>query len=200
MPYSILDTDNGQVSAISEAKFRTLLLCNGKYRGDDPVFLGNRRTMLKQLYEKGIIVLSDAPADLLPEQAYRTYPNRYIRMVHWSVTGRCNYRCNHCFMSAPHGVLPQPGTKEMLRIADEIADCGIPVVTLTGGEPLIREDLLLIVERLVSRGVGIDSIMTNGALVTDTFLNALEELGVRCTFDISFDGVNGWHDWMFQVF
>ena len=99
-------------------------------------------------------------------------------------------------MSAPHAVLPQPGTQEALRIADEIADCGIPVVKLTGGEPLIREDFLTIIERLVSRDVRISTIMTNGALVTEELLSSLEKLGVLCGFDISFDGVDGWHDWM----
>jgi radical SAM protein with 4Fe4S-binding SPASM domain len=196
MPYALLDDITGQVCIVPEAVFRTMQLCNGQYREYDPVFFGPRRKILEELEKKKLIVFSDEPFKLRPEQAYRSYPNHFIRKVHWSVTGRCNYRCRHCYMSAPHAVLPQPGTQEMFRIADEIADCGIPVVTLTGGEPLIREDFLSIVERLVSRGVRISTIMTNGALVTEELLDELEKRGVLCGFDISFDGVDGWHDWM----
>ena len=196
MPYALLDDITGQVCIVPEAVFRTMQLCNGQYREYDPVFFGPRRKILEELEKKKLIVFSDEPFKLRPEQAYRSYPNHFIRKVHWSVTGRCNYRCRHCYMSAPHAVLPQPGTQEMFRIADEIADCGIPVVTLTGGEPLIREDFLAIVERLVSRGVRISTIMTNGALVTEELLDELEKRGVRCGIDISFDGVDGWHDWM----
>jgi hypothetical protein len=47
-------------------------------------------------------------AMLLPEQRYRYYNNRYKDNVQWSITGKCNYRCRHCFMSAPHAATGEP--------------------------------------------------------------------------------------------
>ena len=48
---------------------------------------------------------------LLEEQRYHAYPARYRRNVHWSITGTCNLRCRHCFMSAPHAKHGMPSTR-----------------------------------------------------------------------------------------
>lgn len=70
-------------------------------------------------------------------------------------------------MSAPHAALLHPTTEQCLAIADQIADCGVMRVSLTGGEPLIRKDFLQIADRILERGMRIDTIMTNGALVDE---------------------------------
>ena len=99
-------------------------------------------------------------------------------------------------MSAPHAKLPQPSLEECLGIIDQMAACGVPFVSLTGGEPLVRSDFLELVDHILSRGMHISVIMSNGSLVTEELLCALEERGVRCEFNMSFDGVDGWHDWL----
>ena len=195
-PYALLDTLTATAHFVPKGVFDTLQLCNGAFRTSDAIFLGARKAQLVQLEREGTLAFSDEPSRLEPEQEYRFYPNHYMRQVQWSLTGRCNYRCRHCFMSAPHELLPQPSTEECLRIADQMAACGVQVVKITGGEPLIRPDFLQIVDRLTQGGVQIATIMTNGALVTEELLCALEERGVRCGFDISFDGTHGWHDWL----
>ena len=65
-----------------------------------------------------------------------------IRMVAWELTRSCNLACVHCRASAERG--PYPGelsTREVLRVMDEIASVGKPVIILTGGEPLLRADI-----------------------------------------------------------
>ena len=195
-PYALLDGLTAVAAFVPKGVFDTLQLCNGRFRPADSVFLGPRRLQLELLDREGILVYSDEPAELEPDQAYRYHPNHYMRQVQWSLTGRCNYRCRHCFLSAPRGALSQPSTEECLRIADQMAACGIQTVKLTGGECLIRSDFLQIVDRLLAGGVQIEAILTNGALLTDELLCAFEERGVRCGFDISYDGVDGWHDWL----
>lgn len=81
-------------------------------------------------------------------------------------------------MSAPHGALPQPSTEECLAIADQMAACGVQVVKLTGGECLIRNDFLQIVDRILAGEMQITTILSNGSLVTEQLLCALEERGV----------------------
>ncbi|MBR2561377.1 MAG: hypothetical protein IKE31_04415, partial [Eubacterium sp.] len=52
--------------------------------------------------ENGFIHECGPEDRLAPYQEYRFYPVRFKNEVQWSITGRCNYRCRHCFMSAPH--------------------------------------------------------------------------------------------------
>jgi MoaA/NifB/PqqE/SkfB family radical SAM enzyme/SAM-dependent methyltransferase len=59
--------------------------------------------------------------------------------VTWAVTNRCNYRCWHCY-NAGRDQIELP-TERMIAIAGELQDFGAAVVTLTGGEPLLRRDL-----------------------------------------------------------
>ena len=195
-PYALLDSLRAVAHFIPEGVFNTLQLCNGRFCPSDFIFYGPRKKHLEALEHDGVLSFSDEPAHLEPGQEYRYYPNHYLRQVQWSLTGSCNYRCRHCFMSAPHGVLPQPSTEECLRIADQMSECGVQVVKLTGGECLIRDDFLQIIDRLLEGGVQIATILTNGALLTEELLQALEERGVLCGFDVSFDGTGGWHDWL----
>ncbi len=63
-------------------------------------------------------------------------------MVAWEVTRSCNLACVHCRASALRG--PYAGeldTEKCLRLLDEIAAVGKPVIILTGGEPLLRPDI-----------------------------------------------------------
>lgn len=172
---------------VSRGVFDTLQMCNGRFRPSDPVFLDVRRRYLDLLDREGVLAFSDEPGHLDPSQEYRRYPAHYMREVLWSLTGRCNYRCRHCYMSAPHAMLPQPTTEECLRIADQMSEAGVLVVKLTGGECLVRSDFLQIVDRLLAGGVQIETILTNGAPVTEELLCALEERGAVCGFDVSFD-------------
>lgn len=196
LPYALVKKGGDRPLFMRSDAFRTASLCNGRLTADSPIFMGKRKEILKQLDELGVLEYLDEPGDLLPEQEYRCFENRFMTRVHWSLTGHCNYRCRHCYMSAPHAVLPQPTTEECLAIADQIADCGIRRVSLTGGEPLIRHDFLRIVDRILERGMCIDSIMTNGSLVDDELLDELDARGCRPELNMSFDGPRQWHDWL----
>ncbi|MBR3225446.1 MAG: radical SAM protein [Atopobiaceae bacterium] len=196
LPYALVRRDGGPPAFLTPDVFRTVRFCNGRFPADSPVFLGKRAEHVEELDRLGFLEYLDEPRNLLPEQRYRYHDNRYLRMVHWSLTGRCNYRCRHCYMSAPHGVLPQPTTEQCFAIADQIADCGVAHVSLTGGEPLVRSDFLAIVDRILEHGMHVDVIMTNGSLVDDELLDGLEARGCRPEFNMSFDGPRRWHDWL----
>ena len=194
LPYALVNRRTGTAAFMREGAFRALEFCNGRFTEDSPIFFGERKDALRRLDEIGALERLSEPADLESDQEYLEYPNRYIKQVHWSITGRCNYHCRHCYMSAPHAKLPQPPLEECLGIIDQMAACGVPFVSLTGGEPLVRSDFLEIVDHILSRGIHISVIMSNGSLVTEELLCALKERGVRYEFNMSFDGVDGWHN------
>ena len=82
-----------------------------------------------------------------------------------------------------------------MNVVSQLAECGVFSAGLTGGEPLVREDFLDIVDALNAREIAVATIYTNGWLVDEALLNALEAKGARPSFQLSFDGI-GWHDFL----
>ena len=160
-----------------------------------PFFNDGEEQIMKQLVEAGFADLCEAPRGLTEEQKYRFFPNRFIRAVHWAITGKCNCRCRHCYMSAPTGNAGEYTHEECMQIIEQMEAAGIQEVSLTGGEPLIRKDFSEIAERLTSAGIRINTIMSNGLLVDETILSFLSGLGQKPEFNMSFDGI-GCHDWL----
>lgn len=195
LPYALVNTEKGEVSFFRKDKMQTLLRCDGSWDFDTVLSTDEERSFVAELSAKGIIVPCEPGAVCAPEQRYRFYENRFVQIVHWSTTGRCNYRCRHCFMSAPEAKYGELSHRAVIEIARQIGRCGIPSVNLTGGEALIRPDFMDIAGELTAQGVRIWQLYTNGALLTADVLDGLTALGHHPAVIISYDGV-GWHDWM----
>jgi AdoMet-dependent heme synthase len=109
-------------------------------------------------------------------------------VVSWNLTYRCNLACEHCYLDA--GGAPQVGTEnfadrselgteECFRVIDEIAAFAPECVTiLTGGEPLLRRDILEIVRRAAERELWV-VVGTNGVRITENVAVRLKEAGAR---------------------
>jgi radical SAM protein with 4Fe4S-binding SPASM domain len=109
-------------------------------------------------------------------------------VVSWNLTYRCNLACEHCYLDAG----PKPlvgtdnfadrselGTEECFRVIDEIAAFAPECLTiLTGGEPLLRRDILEIVQRAAERGLWV-VVGTNGVRITENVAQRLAEAGAR---------------------
>lgn len=98
-------------------------------------------------------------------------------------------------MSAPHAEYGEPTWDELMTMLDAFQRCGIKVISLTGGEPLIRSDFWELVDEIRSRKMILSVIYTNGMLVTDSFLDEYMARNIYPMIQFSFDGV-GYHDWM----
>ena len=109
-------------------------------------------------------------------------------VVSWNLTYRCNLACEHCYLDA--GGTPQVGTEnfadrselgteECFRVIDDIAAFAPECVTiLTGGEPLLRRDILEIVRRAAERELWV-VVGTNGVRITENLAKRLAEAGAR---------------------
>lgn len=195
LPYAIVDARAGDVDFLPKSVMETLLMCDGSRDFESPLVADRDRGNAAELLARGRIEPCAPGSGLAPEQRYRLYPNRYVPMAHWSLTGRCNYRCKHCFMSAPGARYGELSHAACMEVARQIASCGIPKVALSGGEPLVRPDFMEIAAELSRLGVVIVQLHTNGALLDAGVLDGLEGLGQRPDIVMSFDGV-GFHDWM----
>lgn len=113
--------------------------------------------------------------------------NASLRMVAWEVTRQCNLSCVHCRASAGKG--PYEGeltTQEALHLLNDIASQADPVVILTGGEPLLRSDILDIASH--GTALGLRMVMApNGTLLMPELAEELRQAGIQ-RLSISIDG------------
>ena len=110
-----------------------------------------------------------------------------LRMIAWEVTRRCNLSCIHCRAAAERG--PYPGElsrEEAIRLLDEIASFSKPVVILTGGEPLLREDIFDLARGGTERGLRM-VMAPNGTLIDAEKALQIKESGIQ-RVSISLDG------------
>ena len=110
-----------------------------------------------------------------------------LRMVAWEVTRRCNLACIHCRASSLCG--PYQGeldTAQCLRLLDEITAFSQPIIILTGGEPLLREDIFDIADH--GNRLGLRMVLaTNGTLLTEEMVAKMLRAGIR-RVSVSLDG------------
>lgn len=196
LPWAVVEKGASHPLFISAREMQALQMCNGRIDLSLPLVPQEVRELLPMLEKRGIIIPCQRGEGISPGQEYRCYPNRYIHTAHWSITGRCNYRCKHCYMSAPDAKFGELSHEQVMDIVQQLIDCGVMSVSLTGGEPLVRRDFLEIVDALLAGGIRITTIYSNGKLVTDRLLEELDRRGIHPEFNMSFDGVDGWHDWL----
>ena len=96
-------------------------------------------------------------------------------------------------MSAPEVALGQADTAACLEIIRQLGECGVRRVSLTGGEPLLRSDLLQLLDALAEQEIVLTTLYTNGLLLSDGFLSALGSRGLCPQIQMSYDGP-GVHD------
>ena len=194
-PTGLLDIRSKNACFFSKEQYLLLLRCNGVDDIDESSLTDANVKFLEALKKNDVIREAYFLDYLLPEQEYKTYPARYREHAHWSITGACNLKCRHCFMSAPHAKHGTPSKEQLMCVADQLAECGVFTVGITGGEPLIREDLFEILDALAERKIGVSIIYTNGWLVDEALLDKLKERKMHPNFQLSFDGI-GYHDFL----
>lgn len=184
---------------LNSVEFQVLLLCDGKTDFEDDRYLTDEMKLsLKKLESEKIVEACEYGNSLNEEQYYRYYKNRFVRSIFWSITGKCNFRCRHCFMDAPEGALGELSHKQAMNLIDQMAECGVLRVDITGGEPFIRQDFWQLIDRIQDHKMIIGQIYTNGWLITNTILDQFERRKLKPQFNVSFDGL-GWHDWMRNI-
>jgi 12,18-didecarboxysiroheme deacetylase len=114
-------------------------------------------------------------------------------VVVWNVTRRCNLKCVHCYAHATgEAAKDELSTEEGKVMLDDLAQFGCPVVLFSGGEPLVRQDLLELADYAVNLGMRA-VISTNGTLITRSVAQALKDVGLSYV-GISLDGMREVND------
>ena len=121
-----------------------------------------------------------------------------LRQLFWECTLRCNVSCRHCGSDCRKlsEVRDMP-REDFLRVLDSIARKTDPhqvFVTITGGEPLLREDLEQCGRAIFERGFPW-GLVTNGLALTPERFEALHKAGMH-SITVSMDGLEDNHNWM----
>lgn len=114
-------------------------------------------------------------------------------VVIWNLVRRCNLTCKHCYsISADTDFPGELSTDDVYRVMDDLKAFGVPVLILSGGEPLLRPDILDISRRAKAMGfyVGLSS---NGTLIDADAIDAIAAVGYDYV-GISIDGLEETHD------
>ena len=114
-------------------------------------------------------------------------------VVVWNVTQACNLKCIHCYARAVDQKYKEELTHDQaLKLIDDLADFGVPVILFSGGEPLMRTDLVDLAKYTVQKGMRA-VISTNGTLISRDKAHELREIGLSYV-GVSLDGMEEVHD------
>jgi heme d1 biosynthesis radical SAM protein NirJ len=114
-------------------------------------------------------------------------------VVIWTLLRRCNLTCKHCYAtSADSPFRDELDTRAALQVIDDLHAAGVRVLILSGGEPLLREDLFELSAYARAKGFFV-ALSTNGTLIDE---HNIEQVAAA-QFDyvgISIDGLEATHD------
>jgi heme d1 biosynthesis radical SAM protein NirJ len=114
-------------------------------------------------------------------------------VVIWNLIRRCNLTCKHCYsISADIDFKGELDTGEVFAVMDDLKAFGVPVLILSGGEPLLRPDIFDISRRARDMGFYV-GLSTNGTLIDAGNIDAIAAVGYDYV-GISIDGVRETHD------
>jgi heme d1 biosynthesis radical SAM protein NirJ len=114
-------------------------------------------------------------------------------VVIWNLIRRCNLCCKHCYsISADTDFAGELDTREVYRVMDDLKAFKVPVLILSGGEPLLRPDIFDVSRRAKAMGFYV-GLSTNGTLISKDNIDRLVAVGYDYV-GISIDGLRATHD------
>ncbi len=114
-------------------------------------------------------------------------------VVIWNLIRRCNLTCKHCYSTSADKDFPgELSTQRVFQVMHDLRAQGVPVLILSGGEPLLRRDIFAISQRAKETGF-YTALSSNGTLIDDDNIDAIAQVGYDYV-GISIDGMGETHD------
>jgi len=108
--------------------------------------------------------------------------DRVVDYLRISVTERCNFRCQYCMPEKPFSWVPKENLlsfEELFEFVKVCIDEGINKIRITGGEPLLREDLDKFIKMIYDYKPSVDLAMTTNAFLLKGTAQKLKDAGLR---------------------
>lgn len=114
-------------------------------------------------------------------------------VVIWNLIRRCNLTCKHCYTTSADINFPgELTTAEIYKVMDNLHDFNVPVLILSGGEPLLHPDIFAISKRAKTMGFYV-ALSSNGTLITERNISQIAEIKYQY-IGVSLDGIGETHD------
>lgn len=116
---------------------------------------------------------------------------RRVNYLRVSVTERCNFRCQYCMPEKPFSWVPKENLltfEELFKFIKIAIDEGVNKIRLTGGEPLLREDLDLFIKMIHDYKPEIDLALTTNGYLLQATAGRLKDAGLK-RLNISLDSL-----------
>ncbi len=114
-------------------------------------------------------------------------------VVIWNLIRRCNLACKHCYsISADYDFPDELSTDDIYRTMDDLKEFRVPVLILSGGEPLLHPDIFEISKRAKDMGFYV-GLSTNGTLINKDMISEIKAMDYDYV-GISIDGIGDVHD------
>ena len=176
--------------SLSPEEMDIMLMCDGEHDIEDSA-------LLQDLLSRGLIESCERGQHPSEWSAYKKYPHRHFPKMNFMITGKCNCNCLHCFNAADNApLMSEWDYEDALTLLDQAADCGVMGFTITGGEPMIHPHFMDIIRAIYERNMFVEEINTNGHAITQEGLDELRSFGCDAEIKISYDGIDGWHNWI----
>ncbi|MBI2846843.1 MAG: TIGR04053 family radical SAM/SPASM domain-containing protein [Chloroflexi bacterium] len=107
-------------------------------------------------------------------------------IIFWEITRACALVCRHCRAAAqPKRNSNELSTQEGFRLLDQMAEFGSPILVITGGDPMMRRDLLDFIRYGIRKGLRVSLAPSATKLVTKKSLKAIKDVGIsRISFSV----------------
>lgn len=109
-------------------------------------------------------------------------------LVVWDITYACNLRCKHCYATAGKPLSDELTTEEAKEVIDKLDKAGVPIIAFSGGEPLVRPDILELTRYAADKGTYV-AVASNGTLITKEKAEEMKKAGIQFV-QISLDGAD----------
>ncbi len=114
-------------------------------------------------------------------------------VVIWNLIRRCNLTCKHCYTTSADVDFPgELTTPEIYTVMDDLKAFKVPVLILSGGEPLLHPDIFNISRRAKDMGFYV-ALSSNGTKISQDNIQQIAELNYQY-IGVSLDGIKGTHD------
>lgn len=151
--------------------------------------INNLVELHNKLVDLGAIEYIDTPQ----KRIFRKDKVRDIRLesVHLEASGLCNLRCVHCYQGDLVVSSKELSESKILSLLDQMEEMQVSNVGISGGEPLMQGNLIIILHEIEKRSMRISSLFTNGILVDEKFINGISSLLSRFSIFVSLDSIPG---------
>lgn len=123
-----------------------------------------------RLIKMELFFKSDEDLHTAREKIFEKYKieDKVPSQVYLLLTYRCNFSCSYCYLRDTHQDVRELSTEEWINIIEHLKEMGVTNFAITGGEPLVREDIVEILKACKTDKTYV-SLLTNGSLLYDRF-------------------------------